>query len=122
VDLLPAEVKPRWMHGGSPLGDDAGNGLEMGGGGLDRGHGGAAFASDRSGRPDLGHAGCSCCTLLGPGGDVWLCCGLLVVRMSLPTTMEVLYLLRSRWVQDSNMGPCLSALLNKGGVSWISIT
>jgi hypothetical protein len=54
VDLLRAEEKLWWMRGGVTLSDDAGDGLVMGGGGLDCGHGGKAFAGDRPSRPDLG--------------------------------------------------------------------
>jgi hypothetical protein len=85
---------------------------------LDRGHGGTVFADDRSGGLDLGRTGHGCCTLLGPGGDVWLCCNLFLVRWLLRTAMEVLYLLHHRWVADGGMGPCSSASLNKGGDSW----
>jgi hypothetical protein len=84
-----------------------GDGLEMGGGGLDHMHGGVTFTGDRLGRPDLGRTlarfgpcgpdlgtwchGCHTPSALGAmaGCTATLVTGVLVVAYS----VEVLYLL-----------------------------
>jgi hypothetical protein len=82
VVLLHAEVKPRWMRGGGALGDDTGDGLDMGGGGPDRWHGArGAGAAAPSSAPGV-MAGCAA-MLVADAPDIAYCDGGSVPPLSL---------------------------------------
>jgi hypothetical protein len=97
------------MRGGGALSDVMGNGLEMGGSGLDCRHGGAEFASDRPGAQVLAIAPslalvvmADYAVMLVAGAPIVSCC------------CGRLYLLLHRSVVDGGVGACSSGSWNKG--------